>query len=51
LPVCYTIDAGPNVHVICLGSAAREVVKRLKKIPGVGKVLVARPGGPAKLVS
>jgi diphosphomevalonate decarboxylase len=51
LEVCYTIDAGPNVHVLCPASAARQVAERLAKIPGVQAVLSAHPGGPARLVA
>jgi len=50
LPVAYTIDAGPNVHVITPADYAQEVQKRLLEIPGVKRVLVARPGGAARLV-
>jgi diphosphomevalonate decarboxylase len=50
LPVCYTIDAGPNVHVLCLSSVASQVVEWLGGIPGVESVLTSRPGGPAKLL-
>jgi diphosphomevalonate decarboxylase len=49
LPVCYTIDAGPNVHVLCLAPALEQVVQKLREIQGVQEVLVARPGGPARL--
>jgi diphosphomevalonate decarboxylase len=49
IPVCYTVDAGPNVHVICPEIEARAVEKRLRMISGVSNVLVARPGGPAKI--
>ena len=49
LPACYTLDAGPNVHVLCLGSAAQKVKARLEEIPGIEKVITARPGGPAHL--
>jgi diphosphomevalonate decarboxylase len=51
LPVCYTIDAGPNVHVLCLEQAAAEVAARLRQIEGVQQVLMARPGGPAQRIS
>ena len=51
IPVCYTVDAGPNVHVICPAAQADLVEKRLREIQGVQKVLVARAGGAAKLVS
>jgi diphosphomevalonate decarboxylase len=50
LPVCYTIDAGPNVHVICTGAALEETVKLLGCIPGVQEVLMTKVGGIARLV-
>lgn len=49
-PVCYTVDAGPNVHVICPETEAQIVDKRLREIKGVENVLVARAGGPAEIV-
>ena len=51
IPACYTIDAGPNVHVICLQDWQGQVVEALKQIPGVQQVLAARPGGPARIES
>jgi diphosphomevalonate decarboxylase len=50
LPVCYTIDAGSNVHVLCLSQIALQVVKSLQEIPGVGSVRTSPPGGPAVLL-
>src|SRR6266540_4490278 len=50
IPACYTVDAGPNVHVICPESEAQIVDKKLREIAGVEDVLVARPGGPAKVI-
>lgn len=50
LPVCYTIDAGPNVHVICEVAYQARVEAMLAEIPGVGQVLSAGPGGSARLV-
>ena len=50
LPVGYTVDAGPNVHVLCLGEYKAEVEKRLREIPGVSDVLVAGVGGAAKVI-
>jgi diphosphomevalonate decarboxylase len=41
LPICYTIDAGPNVHVICTAPIALEVAERLKALAGVEAVLTA----------
>jgi diphosphomevalonate decarboxylase len=49
LPVGYTVDAGANVHVLCLGDSAKEVEKRLRELPGVSDVLVAGVGGAAKV--
>jgi len=51
LPVGYTVDAGANVHVLCLGDQAKEVEKRLRELPGVIDVLVAGVGGPAKIIN
>ena len=50
LPVCYTVDAGANVHVITVETDAQAVEKRLREIKGVENILVARPGGPAMIV-
>jgi diphosphomevalonate decarboxylase len=50
LPVCYTIDAGPNVHVLCLESTAAQVYHWLRDIPGVSQVFTTRPAGAARLV-
>ena len=50
LPVGYTVDAGANVHVLCLGEYAKEVEKRLRELNGVKDVLVAGVGGAAKII-
>lgn len=50
IPVCYTVDAGPNVHVICPETEAHIVEKKLHEINGVKDVLVARAGDGAKIV-
>lgn len=51
LSVCYTLDAGPNVHCICVASDAGTVVDGLKTMPGVEDVRVAQAGGPAIVLS
>ena len=51
LPVCYTLDAGPNVHVICQASAVPIIENRLASMPGVEQVLVSEVGGPAQIIS
>ena len=50
VPVCYTVDAGANVHVITVESEAHVIEKNLRAINGVNDVLVARAGGAAKIV-
>jgi diphosphomevalonate decarboxylase len=47
---CCTVDAGANVHVLCLEKEAQEITRRLRAIPGVKDVLTAGVGGSAKLV-
>jgi diphosphomevalonate decarboxylase len=49
IPAFFTIDAGPNVHVITLESHAGELAEALGRIDGVQTVLSAPPGGPARL--
>jgi diphosphomevalonate decarboxylase len=50
IPVCCTVDAGPNVHVICTSNVSVYVTVLLESIPGVQKVRQARVGGPARLI-
>lgn len=51
LPVCYTVDAGANVHVITVESEARAVEGNLRALAGVNDVLIARVGGAARLAA
>jgi diphosphomevalonate decarboxylase len=48
--VCFTIDAGPNVHILCPADEAERVEGLLRATDGVQRVLRATPGGPAVLV-
>jgi len=50
IPVYFTIDAGPNVHLICEAPYAQAVEAQARKIAGVQTVLASQPGGPARLV-
>ena len=50
LPVCYTIDAGPNVHVITTQERQETLTARLEALVGGENVLAARPGGPTRLI-
>lgn len=48
---CYfTIDAGPNVKVMCMPKDVREIEKRLREIKGVKDVIENRPGEDAKII-
>lgn len=51
LTLCTTMDAGPNVHVLCLSENQKEIVARLNKLEGVKEVLQARPGPAAQLIN
>jgi diphosphomevalonate decarboxylase len=44
--VCATMDAGPNVHVLCPPAEAAAVEGVLQDVPGVERVLADRTGGP-----
>lgn len=48
--VCYTLDAGPNVHCICLRADAELVADDLRQINGVLAVRTASVGGSAHLI-
>jgi diphosphomevalonate decarboxylase len=50
LPVCYTIDAGPNVHVITEANEGVDTANMLRSLPGVREVRTAFVGGPACLI-
>jgi diphosphomevalonate decarboxylase len=50
LPVAYTVDAGPNVHVLCPLEVQKEAERCLRSLPGVSDVLLAKVGGAARLV-
>ncbi len=50
LPVCFSIDAGPNVHVICQQQYAPMVIEKLGRLDGVEAVLSSEPGGPARVI-
>lgn len=43
IPVYFTIDAGPNVHVLCQGQDEGIVRREIQKIHGIEDVIVNRP--------
>jgi diphosphomevalonate decarboxylase len=50
LPVYFTIDAGPNVHLICETEHANRVEALARALPGVKDILRSGVGGPARLL-
>lgn len=50
LEVCYTIDAGPNVHCICTPSSLNEVKSQLSRLDPIRKIFESTPGSGAKLL-
>ncbi len=48
--VAYTLDAGPNVHILCTSDFAMRVEQALQARSDVQQVLIARPGKGARLV-
>jgi diphosphomevalonate decarboxylase len=46
----FTIDAGPNVHVICAQQDAAEIERRLQALPEVQFTIRNGPGAGARLV-
>ncbi len=51
LNVCYTLDAGPNVHCLCTAEDAEAVEARVKSVEGVLDVRVAGVGKGARIIS
>ena len=47
IPVCYTLDAGPNVHVICLSSDYEKIKHNLEQMRIIQRVIVSKPGSGA----
>jgi diphosphomevalonate decarboxylase len=50
LPVYFTIDAGPNVHLICDASNAVTVEQRLERLASVQSIISSKPGGAPQML-
>lgn len=49
---CYfTIDAGPQVKILCLKKNLPEILKRVKKTAGLEGIITAKPGPGPKIVN
>lgn len=51
LSVYYTIDAGPNVHVLCEAKHEQQVVSMVSAIAGVSRVIVNAPAVGTRTVN
>lgn len=51
IPVFFTIDAGPNVHLICEAPYRETITERLRSLSCVQQFLVSRPGPAPSLVN
>ena len=51
LSVYFTVDAGPNVHLIVEGKDELEVLEKLKNFPGVLQVIVNKPAPGAHQIN
>ncbi len=50
LQVCYTLDAGPNVHCICIREDVPNVIERLKALSGIVDIKIAGAGSGAYIL-
>lgn len=50
VPVYFTIDAGPNVHLLCEAASVTAVRERLQTLPSVQSVIVSKPGPAPQLL-
>jgi diphosphomevalonate decarboxylase len=50
VPACFTIDAGPNVHIITTSDYADGLKRKIEGITGVKEVLTALPGGSTTIL-
>ncbi len=51
IPVCYTVDAGPNPHLLTPSDRADEIAAWVRDIPGVPQILSSPPGGAPRVLS
>lgn len=51
LQACCTVDAGPNVHVLCLAQDANQVERLLQTIPDVATIYRSPAGGGVQVLA
>jgi diphosphomevalonate decarboxylase len=50
LPVYFTIDAGPNIHILCEEAYKADVLKNIRSIPQVKQLIENRPAPGTKII-
>lgn len=51
LLVYFTIDAGPNVHIICLSNDVEKIKNKLKELKGIESIIVNKVSKGAHIIS
>ena len=51
LPIYFTLDAGPNVHLLCEKKNSENAIDSLKKIDFIKKIIVNCPAKGAKTIN
>jgi diphosphomevalonate decarboxylase len=51
ISVYLTIDAGPNVHLICQAADEKKVLKKLGVVRGIKKIIVNWPAEGTRLIN
>ena len=50
IPVFFTIDAGPQVKIICERAVSKDVVSLMERVPGVQSIIESNLGKGARIV-
>lgn len=50
LPVYFTIDAGPNLHLICESKNEQKILNKIKSISEIKEIIINKPAEGTKLI-
>jgi diphosphomevalonate decarboxylase len=50
IPAYFTIDAGPNVHIICEEAQRTPIMERLRTMSNIQQIIVSGPGDGPRLL-
>ncbi|OGM20275.1 diphosphomevalonate decarboxylase [Candidatus Woesebacteria bacterium RIFCSPHIGHO2_01_FULL_38_9] len=51
LEIYFTIDAGPNIHVICEGKSSEKVIKKLRSLRKIRNIIENKPSIGARIIN